>query len=150
MDILNTTAIIIKIIAIPAKKLIVAIFKKPTPLIPRINEEESAKIPITGYIIIAKIRIIPKFFKALEPGLREGSIKPKCNPEDNLAPKILTKLPLSPENKGTKVNKLGLDNKVSAELFKIPPEILPKIEQINKTGVDCLTIVPTLSFDLNP
>lgn len=36
-----------------------------------------------------------------------GSIRPECIPEDSLADKILTKPPLSPENKCTNVSNVG-------------------------------------------
>lgn len=79
-------------------------------------------------------------------GFVVGSIKPECRPEDNLAPKILIKLPLSPENKGSKVSKLGFVSNVSTALFKIPPAEHPKKEHKSNTGVDCLNIV-LVSYD---
>ena len=89
-------------------------------------------------------------YKVFFLGLKIGSIKPEWRPDDNLAPKILTILPLSPENNGIKVNNVGLDKSVEIELLNIPPANTPKIEQINNTGVDCLIIDLVSSDELNP
>ena len=74
-------------------------------------------------------------------GLKIGSISPECKPEEILAPKILTKLPLSPENNGSRVNKVGLVNKVVSDVLNTPPAKAPNKEQTNKTGVDCFKMV---------
>lgn len=84
---------------------------------------------------------MPKLLSASPSGLANGSTNPECRPDDNLAPKILIRLPLSPENSGTKVNKLGFVSKVSTELFRIPPAEPPKKEHKSRIGVDCLKIV---------
>ena len=84
---------------------------------------------------------MPKLLSASPSGLANGSINPECRPDDNLAPRILIRLPLSPENSGTKVNRLGFVSNVSTELFKIPPAEPPKKEHRSKTGVDCLRMV---------
>ena len=71
-----------------------------------------------------------------------------CKLVDNLAPKILIKLPLSPENSGIKVNKLGFVSNVSTELFRIPPAEPPKKEHKSKIGVDCFNMVLVSSDSL--
>ena len=48
--------------------------------------------------------------------------------------------PLSPENNGNNVSKLGFVNNVSIEEFNIPPAETPKNELKSKTGVDCVII----------
>ena len=105
--------------------------------------EDSARDPINGYITKPKVTIAMKFSIVCFLGLSTGSIKPEWSPEDNLAPKMLTNPPLSPENNGTKVNNVWFLSNVLIELFNIPPATVPKMEQKNKTGVDCLTICLT-------
>ena len=84
---------------------------------------------------------MPKLSRASPSGFADGSTNPECRPDDNLAPKILIRLPLSPEKSGTNVSKLGFVSNVSTELFKIPPAEPPKNEHRSKIGVDCLKIV---------
>ena len=84
--------------------------------------------------------IIAKLCTDSPSGLLRGSIRPECIPEDSLADKILTKPPLSPENKGTNVSNVGFVSNVSSELLRIPPADTPKTEHTNKTGVDCFII----------
>ena len=74
-------------------------------------------------------------------GLLNGSTRPEWSPEDNLAPKILIKLPLSPENSGINVSKLGFVSNVSTELLRIPPAEPPKKEHKSRIGVDCFSMV---------
>ena len=121
--------------------LIGMILSNPTPIVPNINDDDSAIIPMNGNTIIANTKQIPKLLSASPSGLFFGSTNPECNPDDNLAPRILIKLPLSPENNGTNVNKLGFVSNVSTELFKIPPAEPPKNEHKSKIGVDCFKIV---------
>jgi|GEM_PF-4209661 len=52
-----------------------------------------AKNPIVGYIITARIKIIPKLTSACPAGLSDDSTIPACSPEDSLAPSTLTRLP---------------------------------------------------------
>ena len=125
----------------PDNVLIGMILWNPTPAVLNALDEPSASIPMNGNTIMANIKQIPKLLSASPSGFFIGSINPECNPEDNLAPKILIKLPLSPENSGTNVNKLGFVSNVSTELFKIPPADPPKKEHRSKIGVDCLKIV---------
>ena len=91
---------------IPARKLIDNDLGNPTPTFPKANVEDSAKNPIKGYITTANVTIAMKFSIVCFLGLNTGSIKPEWRPEDNLAPKMLTKPPLSPENNGTRVSKV--------------------------------------------
>ena len=80
--------------------------------------------------------------------LNSASIKPECSPEDNLAPNILTKSPLSPENRGTNVNKVGFVSKVDSQLSNINPANIPKNEHKTNVGVDCLRINLISSLEL--
>ena len=116
-------------------------FAKPTPTVLNAIDDDSAKNPMNGKTMMAKIKQIIKLWIVFPLGIFKGSTKPEWRPEDNLAPKILIKLPHSPENRGSKVSKLGLVSNVSTELFKIPPADPPKKEQRSKVGVDCLKIV---------
>ena len=125
-------------------------WRNPTPTLLKAIVEDSAKNPINGYIIIAKETIAMKFSMVCFLGLKTGSIKPEWSPEDNLAPKMLTKPPLSPENNGTKVNNVWFLSNVVIELFNIPPASVPKMEQKNNTGVDCLTICLTSLSEVYP
>ena len=50
-------------------------------------------------------------------------------------------LPLSPENNGNNVSKLGLVSNVSMELFNIPPAETPKTEHTRNTGVGYVNII---------
>lgn len=125
----------------PAIELINIILSKPIPTTFNKTDEDSARIPINGYITSINNIIIAKLCMDSPSGLLRGSIRPECIPEDSLADKILTKPPLSPENKGTNVSKLGFVSKVSSELLRIPPADTPKTEHISKTGVDCLIII---------
>ena len=123
-------------------------WRYPTPMLFKAMVEDSAKNPINGYITIAKVTIAMKFSIVCFLGLRTGSIKPEWRPEDSLAPNMLTKPPLSPENNGTKVNNVWFLSNVLSELFNIPPATVPKMEQKNNTGVDCLTICLTSLSDV--
>lgn len=91
-------------------------------------------------MIIAKIIIMAKFLNAPSVGLKEDSIDPMCNPEDNLAPRMLTRSPLSPENNGTRARMPGLLRIVEKLLFKIVPAVVPNRDEINKVGVLCTII----------
>ena len=62
-------------------------------------------------------------------------MEPMCSPEDNLAPRILTMSPLSPENSGTSARILGLLKMVEKLPFKMVPAVVPKIEDKNRVGV---------------
>lgn len=90
--------------------------------------------------MMANMMMTPKFLKASPPGFKVDFIEPICKLEESLAPRILTRSPLSPENKGTKARILGL-LKITEKLpFKIVPAVVPKMEDKNKAGVLCLTI----------
>ena len=103
---------------------------------------------------MARIIIIPKFLNAPSEGLREEFIDPICNPEDNLAPRILTRSPLSPENKGTKARILGLLKITEKLLFRMVPAVVPRIEDKKRAGVLCfiifLRLLPPLIPTTNP
>ena len=90
--------------------------------------------------MMARMIIIPKFLTASSEGRREGLINPICNPEDNLAPSILTKSPLSPENKGIRARMLGLFKITENVLFRMVPAEAPRIEDKNRVGVLCFMI----------
>lgn len=124
----------------PAIELINIILSKPIPTTFKKTDDDSARIPINGYITRANNNIIAKLCTDSPSGLLRGSIRPECIPEDSLADKILTKPPLSPENKGTNVSNVGFVSNVSSELLRIPPADTPKTEHTNKTGVDCFII----------
>lgn len=123
---------------------------KPIPILPNAKVEDSAKNPITGYITTARVTIAAKFSIVCLLGLRTGSIKPEWRPDDSLAPKILTKPPLSPENNGTNVSNVWFLSNVVRESFNIPPANVPRREQMNNTGVDCLTMCLTSLFAVYP
>lgn len=72
---------------------------KPNPGILRSFEDISAKNPIIGYISIAKNIIIEKFLIVVFSGFNTGLIKPAWSADESLAPRILTRFPLSPEKK---------------------------------------------------
>ena len=93
-----------KIKIIPEMKLIDNAGRIPTPIFPNPIVDDSAKNPIKGYITIANVIIAMKFSIVCFLGLRTGSIKPEWRPDESLAPKMLTKPPLSPENNGTNVS----------------------------------------------
>lgn len=131
---------IIAIKIIPAIVLIVITLTNVKPGILSILEDNSAKNPIIGNIIIAKNPIIEKLRIVTFSGRKAELIKPEWSADDSLAPKILTRFPLSPEKRGTKVRRLGFFNNVSIELFKNPPAVTPKKEQSRRTGVDCFII----------
>ena len=82
-----------------------------------------------------------KLWTASPLGFLNGSTKPEWRPEDSLAPKILMRLPLSPEKSGRSVSKLGFVSSVSTAEFNIPPAAPPKKEHKSNTGVDCFKIV---------
>ena len=117
------------------------ILSNPTPAVLKMIDEASANIPMNGNTIIDRIQQIMKLCTVFPSGFLVGSTRPEWRPEDNLAPKILIKLPLSPENRGRSVSKLGFVSKVSTALFKIPPAEHPKKEHKSKTGVDCFKMV---------
>ena len=125
----------------PDNVLISTILSKPTPAVLKMTDEPSAKMPIKGKTIIDKTKQTPKLLRAFPSGFVEDSIKPEWRPDDNLAPKILIRLPLSPENSGSKVSNVGFVSNVSTALFKIAPAEHPKNEHKSNTGVDCLKIV---------
>ena len=133
---------------IPDNVDISTILSNPTPTTPSAYDEPSANRPINGYTIIAKIKQIMKLWTASPSGFLNGSTKPEWSPDDNLAPKILIRLPLSPENSGNSVSRLGLVSKVSTALFNMLPAAPPKKEHNNKTGVDCLKIMLVSSDNL--
>lgn len=81
-----------------------------------------------------------KFLNASSVGLRDDPMEPMCNPEDNLAPRILTKSPLSPENKGTRARILGLFKIAEKLPFKIVPAVVPNRDDKNNVGVLCTMI----------
>ena len=73
-----------------------------------------------------------------------------CNLEANLAPRILTRSPLSPENNGTKARILGLFKITEKLLFRIVPAVVPRIEDKKSTGVLCFMIFLRLFSPLIP
>ena len=81
-----------------------------------------------------------KFLIAPSVGLRDDSIEPMCKPEDNRAPKILTRSPLSPENNGTKAKIPGLFKIAEKLPFKMVPAVVPNSEDKNRVGVLCIII----------
>lgn len=131
---------IIPIKIIPEIVLILIMGKKLKPGILRSLEDNSAKNPMIEYIIMAKKIIIEKFLIVTFSGFKTGFIKPAWSEEESLAPRILTRFPLSPEKSGTRVRRLGFLRSVLIELFKKLPAVTPKNEQISKTGVDCFII----------
>lgn len=135
-----TIKTIIPIKIIPAIVLIPTTLIKLNPGILSILEDSSAKNPIVGNIIIARKAIIEKFLTVAFSGRRTGFIKPEWSAEDSLAPRILTRFPLSPEKSGTRVRMLGFFKSVSIELFRNPPAVTPRNEQRRRTGVDCVMI----------
>ena len=132
----------------PDKVLISTILSKPTPTVLKIIDDPSAKIPIKGKTIIDKTKQTPKLLMVFPSGFVDGSINPEWRPDDNLAPKILIKLPLSPENSGSNVSNVGFVSNVSTALFNIAPAEHPKNEHKSKTGVDCFKIVLLSSDNL--
>ena len=117
------------------------ILSNPTPATPNAKDDPSAKRPIIGKIIMAKMKLIMKLWTASPVGFLNGSTKPEWSPEDNLAPKILIRLPLSPENSGKRVNRLGFVSNVSTAEFRMLPAAPPNREHKSKTGVDCFKMV---------
>ena len=81
-----------------------------------------------------------KFLNAPSLGLNEDSMDPMCKPEDNRAPKILTRSPLSPENRGTRDKMLGFPKIVEKLPFKIVPAVVPNRDAKNRVGVLCTII----------
>lgn len=81
-----------------------------------------------------------KFLSADSVGLKEDLMDPMCNPEDNLAPKMLTRSPLCPENNGTNARMLGLFRIVEKLLFKMVPAVVPNSDDRNSVGVLCIII----------
>ena len=132
----------------PDNVLISMILTNPTPAVFKITDDASARKPINGNMTIDNTKQTLKLLTAYPCGLVVDSTSPEWRPEDNLAPKILIRLPLSPENSGIKVSKLGFESKLSTALFKIPPAEHPKKEHKSKTGVDCLNIVFVSSDNL--
>ena len=49
----------------------------PTPMLLKIIVEDSAKNPISGYIITARVMMATKFSMVCFSGLNTGSIKPE-------------------------------------------------------------------------
>lgn len=133
---------------IPDNVLISIILTNPTPAVFKTMDDASARNPINGKTTIASTRQTLKFLIAFPCGLEVGSTSPECRPDDSLAPKILIRLPHSPENRGINVSKLGFESKLSTALFKIPPAEHPKKEHTSKTGVDCFKIVFVSSDNL--
>lgn len=84
--------------------------------------------------------MIAKFLIADSFGLKEDSMDPICNPEDNLAPRMLTRSPLCPENNGTNARILGLLRIVEKLLFKMVPAVVPNSDDRNSVGVLCIII----------
>ena len=125
---------------IPDMKLIRIMLGYPIPIPPNPMVEVSAMIAMIGYIIIANMRIIVKFSIVCSLGFNDGSIKPEWRADESLAPKILTRPPLSPEKSGINVSNVWFLSNVDNELFNTPPASAPSIEQASRTGVDCLTI----------
>ena len=124
----------------PAAVLIKTILLSPTDSTPIANDPKYDKNPIRGYMIMANITIMAKFLNTSPVGLKEDSMDPMCNPEDNRAPKILTKSPLSPENNGTNAKILGLLKIVEKLLFKMVPAVVPNSDDRNSVGVLCIII----------
>ena len=124
------------------------ILSNPTPATPNIMDDVSASIAIKGNITIAKIKQIPKLCRASPSGLDKGSTRPEWRPDESLAPKILIKLPHSPENSGINVSRLGFVSNVSTAPFNIPPAEHPKNEHKSSTGEDCDNIVLVSSDSL--